>query len=101
MKADRFVVVQENEDGAHWLMAVTDSAAEAWGTVMMDVWDFSQSYKDEGDVFEIGIPFRMDGDGGYALVVRYKAACWTHLDQPKTQRYYVLFDYKDGEKENG
>lgn len=89
-RAKNFVAVTETSDGAHFCEGIYDSAAEAYGNVMLNIWDFADSYTDEGDVFDIGKPYVMDCDGGCCIEVKYRKKDWTH--EAETQRYYVLFD---------
>lgn len=93
-KAENFVLVHEHDDGAMFCLGIYKNADEAYGHMILDIWDFAESYQEDGDTFEIGKPFCMDGDGGTCLEVRYKSHFW---DEPETCRYYVLFEgEKDG-----
>lgn len=58
------------------------------GVIMKSIRDFMQSYTDDGDEFRYTLPYRMEGDGGDAIAVTYKAAGWGNA---KKDYYYVLF----------
>lgn len=89
-RAKNFVLVTENPDGAHFCDGVYQNAAEAWGNMWLNILDFAASYKEDGDVFEMSLPYVMDSDGGYCVEVKYKSKEWTH--EPETMLYYILFE---------
>ena len=89
-RAKHFVLVTEDSDGAHFCEGVYENSAEAWGNMWLNIQDFAESYRKDGDVFEMGLPYEMDGYGGFCVEVKYKSKDWTH--EPETMRYYILFE---------
>lgn len=89
-RAKHFVLVMEDFDGAHSCDGVYENAAEAWGNMLLNILDFAASYREDGDIFEIGLPIEMDCNGGYCVTVKYKKKDWD-ID-PEEHRYYILFE---------
>ena len=88
----KYVYVEELDGGAMFCGGIFDTLEEALGRAMIDIWDFKNNYKDEGDIFEISDLYEMDGEGGKAICVEYKAACWE-----KSCKSYYFFLYYDTE----
>lgn len=56
---------------------VFDNYYEAVGKMMSRIWEFSESYKDDGDEFEIGNPILSETDGeSEKLIVKYRSHSW-------------------------
>lgn len=81
----RFVVVNEMEDTmiAH---GVYEDYNTAVGEVMLSIWDFAESYKAEGDVFEIGE--MENGENGDFIRIRFKSHYW---DRFVEEYYHILY----------
>ncbi len=88
MANEKYVVVNEHDGGGVFCYGIYDDYDVAIGVAMRNILDFKQSYTDEGDVFDLTEPYRMEGDGGDAITVTYKAAGW---ENAKKDYYYVLF----------
>lgn len=89
-RAKHFVLVTEDSNGAHFCDGVYENAAEAWGNMFLNVLEFAESYREQGDIFDIRLPFVMDCDSGYCMTVKYKKHDWSI--EPEEQRYYILFE---------
>lgn len=94
----RFVVVNEMED-TMIACGIYEDYYTAVGYVMTSIWEFADSYKNEGDVFEIGN--LEDGENGDFIRVRFKYHSW---DKVCEEYYHILFcddlierKWKDGE----
>lgn len=87
----KWVLVSEGHDGGGiFCLGIYDDIHTAIGHAMTEIWDFGSNYKKEGDSFEYS-PFEpTEGDAGYVSVVKYKAACWTHIDKPYEDYYFIL-----------
>ena len=58
---------------------------EAVGHVMNCLWEFSESYKDEGDIFEIGeMQYDENNDN---ITVKFKDATW---EKPCKETYWII-----------
>ena len=58
---------------------------EAVGHVMNSLWEFSESYKDEGDIFEIGeMQYDENNDN---ITVKFKDATWK---KPCEETYWII-----------
>ena len=58
---------------------------EAVGHVMNSLWEFSESYKDEGDIFEIGeMQYDENNDN---ITVKFKDATWK---EPCEETYWII-----------
>lgn len=87
----QYVLVSEQSSEAMFCLGVYNDYHEAVGHAMDSIWDFKESYKGEDDFFEYTEPMPMEGDGGEFISVKYKAACWTHMDKPQEEFYYILY----------
>lgn len=88
----KFVLVNEEHDGAVFCLGIYDTYHEALGQAWTEILQWKPEYGSEGDSFEYTEPYVMDGEGGMCIAVHYKHACWTHLDKPMTDYYFIL-DY--------
>ena len=84
----KYVVVNEHDGGGVFCFGVYDDYDKALGVVMRNIWDFKESYKDDGDTFEISAPYPLEGDGGYGIAVTYKAKSW---EKPYKDYYFILY----------
>jgi len=84
----KYVVVNEHDGGGVFCYGIYNDYDTALGVIMKSIRDFMQSYTDDGDEFRYTLPYRMEGDGGDAIAVTYKAAGWGNA---KKDYYYVLF----------
>ena len=58
---------------------------KAVGHVMNSLWEFSESYKDEGDIFEIGeMQYDENNDN---ITVKFKDATWK---EPCEETYWII-----------
>lgn len=58
-----------------------DNYYEAVGKMMSRIWEFSESYEDDGDEFEIGKPILSGTDEeSERLEVRYKSHNWANSE---------------------
>ena len=63
----------------------------AAGQVITSIWEFQESYQEEGDEFEIGqIQY---GENSDSITIKYKSHYWS---KPCETTYYIL--YNDGER---
>ena len=76
---------------------IYETYAEAVGSIMMGLWDFADSYKDDGDEFSISLPQASDLDGSELIEVYYKKRDWTHGE--KESRYILFFE--ENERKGG
>ena len=90
----RFVNVYDSGNMTMFCTGIYDDFEKALGATMWDIFDFQESYKDEGDFFEIGGLEELDGDGGLYITVTFKASSWKESD---SHNYYILF--QDDEEE--
>lgn len=94
----QYVVVSESDDGAHFCLGIFNNYKTAIGEIMEHIWDFKESYKDEGDMFEITDPYDMEGEGGWCITITYKSKHWEH--EPCKEHYMVLYHTVEDGKEN-
>lgn len=64
---------------------IFDDYEKAVGHVMVCLWEFSESYKKEGDWFKIGEPEYYD-EGMY-ITVKFQSHYW---EKPREETYFVL-----------
>ena len=96
----KYITVEEHgKDGGVYCTGIFDDWYAAFGHISTNILEFKQSYKDPGDLFELSEPFIMDGEGGWCIVVKFKAACWTHMEEPSEHYYYILFHTCEGSEE--
>lgn len=86
--ARKFVNVYEAGNMTMFCTGIYDDFEKALGATMWDIFDFKESYKDEGDFFEIGDLEELEGDGGLCITVTFRSSVWkvNHI-----HRYYILF----------
>ena len=87
-----FVVIEEGEDSI-FCLGVFDNYHSAVGATMESIWEFSESYQDEGDEFWYSkTPYRLEGDAGQGIEVAYKCHAWetTH------KSHYFILESFDG-----
>ncbi len=94
----RYVVTVENHYGPTFCLGVYKTYEKAVTCIMENIWDFQLSYKKEGDIFLTSELQDMSDDAGKFIVVKYKAHCWTHTDEPYQDIYRIL--YADEEDED-
>ena len=71
---DRRFALVVDMDGELLCVGIYEQYNEAVGSMMCDIWDFSESYKEEGDIFEIG---KIEStDNGDMLTVTFKKTFW-------------------------
>ena len=66
---------------------IFETFEEAVGTMMCSIWEFSDSYKDEDDIFEYS-ELNTDGDVPF-ITVTFKDATWTKAEKETS---YILTD---------
>ena len=87
----KFVLIEEADAGMFCLGIFKDYRT-AIGEVMERVWEFKESYQNEGDVFEYS---EFEGiEDGAMMTVKFKAACWKKECE---ERYYILRAEKEDE----
>lgn len=91
--ARKFVNVFDDGDGAMFCTGIYDDFEKALGATMLDIYDFKDSYRKEGDLFAIGDLEDVEGEGGVFITVKFKATTW---NEGHEHYYYILF--VDGEK---
>ena len=87
----KYVVVNDQHDEGKFVLGIYDDELTAVGMMMTSIWDFKDSYKKDGDSFEISDPYYLGGEGadsGIGIKVTFKAACWKKAEE---EHYYVLF----------
>ncbi len=96
----KWVVIEQSGDNGIrdgiFCTGIFNDVETAIGHAMNSIWDFQDSYKGEGDSFEISSPQDTEGDGGFAIFAKYKAASWEH----ECVSYWYILDISDEEKEN-
>jgi len=87
---NKYIVIEDHSpDGGLFCLGVFEDIDKAFGVALRNIWDFKESYKEEdGDIFTYTSPYMMEGDGGYAIKVDYKASSW---ENEETKYYYILF----------
>ena len=88
-KVNQFVLIEEHGGDGIFCIGVFDDVEKAIGHAMNAIWDFQNSYKDEGDKFEISAPYDLEGDAGFGIDVTFKYSKWDH---ECTHHWYIL-DY--------
>ena len=96
----KYVVAEDLSGGGVFCLGIYDNYHTALGHIITEILDFKKSYQGDGDFFEYTDPYRMEGDGGDCIAVKFKAACWTHKEEPETEYYYILF-HEDGGEHDG
>ena len=64
---------------------IFDDYDKAVGHVMVNLWEFSESYKEDGDWFKIGEPEYYDE--GMHITVKFQSHYW---EKPCEETYFVL-----------
>ena len=82
------VITQDGDGGGIFYLGCYANIEEAWGCAMVNIWDFSNSYREDGEKFEIGLPYRLEGDAGYGIKITYRAKSWK---KAKFDYYFILF----------
>ena len=82
----KFVLIEEANAGMFCLGIFKDYRT-AVGEAMESVWEFKESYQDEGDIFEYSEFEGMEGDEGVMMTVKFKAACW---EKELEHHYYIM-----------
>ncbi len=76
------------DDGETFCEGVFDNYYTAVGKMMDRIWEFSESYKKDGDVFEINNPIVSDVDGESERVrIRFKSVNW---EKEEFESWYIL-----------
>ena len=75
----QFVVVVDMHDGDLIVDEIYEDYYTAVGCVMTSIWEFQESYTDDGDMFEIGTPERRDN--GEYITIRFQSHNWTKPDE--------------------
>lgn len=77
-----FILVNANDDGEIFYRGIYTNLNEAIGEAMQDAADLSESYKEAGDEFRVGLPEWLSSGAGYLITVTYKSAgsMKTHRD---------------------
>lgn len=88
----RFVAIEDHVDGGMFCLGIFKDYRTAVGEIMESIWDFKDSYKNEGDVFEYSEPETMEGECGEVMTVRYKHSSWK---EECKHYYYILFSEEE------
>ena len=86
-KGKRWVVVTNRGTDGVFCRGVFKRYRTALGEVMDDIFDFQSNYQNDGDIFLVGTPYQMEGEGGECIEVTYKAMCW---EKECKDEYYIL-----------
>ena len=82
----RFVLVVDLNDGMPIVDGIYEDYATAVGEMMLSIWEFRESYKDDGDIFEIGE--LEDGNNGDFITIKFQSHNWEH---PCEETYMILY----------
>ena len=83
------LIEQDNTEngGSTFCEGIFDDLRTALGEMYLRIEDFHDSYRKEDDFFKVGELFDLNGDGGMAVEVEYKAPSW---EKSYTDVYMVL-----------
>ena len=82
----RFVVVTDMHDGDLITDGIYEDYHTAVGHVMAYIWEFSDSYKNDGDKFEISLPdYR---DNGEYITIKFQSHNW---EKPREEICMILY----------
>lgn len=90
----KYVLVEQDErddGGATFCEGIFDDLRTALGAMYLRIEDFHDSYRNPEDVFNVGQLFDLDGDGGMAVEVEYKAPSW----EKSCKDIYMVLDWDD------
>ena len=87
IKKRKYVLVTDSQDTIMCL-GIYENYYEALGHAMDSIFQFKESYKGEGDIFQISDPFLLDSDAGEGIEITYKASCW---EEPYKEMYCILY----------
>lgn len=85
----RFVVINDQIDDGMYFCGLESNYFTALGRVMNSIFEFKESYEDDGDEFSYTDPILMEGDGGEFIEVTFKGKTW---ESPEKERWYILYD---------
>ena len=86
----KFVVINDQIENGKFCTWVGDDVYGAIGRIMDSIWDFSDSYKDDGDEFHISEMYEITE--GLQIDVTFKASSW---ENPSNESWYILFYDED------
>ena len=88
----KYVAVEDQDGSGMFCLGIFYDHKTAVGAIMEEIWDFRQSYQEEGCIFEHTELSMMEGEGGEIMTLRFKAPCWE-----KEMKYYYYILYSDME----
>lgn len=92
----KYVLVEEDDPsyGGIYCLGIYDSVYTAIGYAMTRIWEFGESYKKDGDIFEYSEFDEASGEEVLVCEVRYKHAGEAN---PSKDYFYILF-YEEKEE---
>ena len=89
----KWVLVSEYETGGVWCHGIFDNYETALGTAIEMIWETHEGYLNDGDFFNYTEAEKLEGDGGYFILVQYKKVGWEEL----TEEYYFILSADKGD----
>ena len=90
------VEVDDISSGGVFLLGIYDNIYTAIGHAMKQIWEFGESYKNDGDTFEYSEFYDAEGDCGLVCEVKYKHEI-SGDNEPYTDYFYILFNEESEE----
>lgn len=90
----KYVLIEQDEKetgGLTFCEGIFDDLRTALGAMYLRIEDFHDSYRKPDEVFIVGELFNLDGDGGMAVEVEYKAPSW----EKSCKDIYMVLEYED------
>lgn len=92
MNENHYIVVEDNGPlSGMFCLGIFNDRDKAFGVALRHIWSLQENFEEPDDKFTYTSPYMMDGNGGYAIKVDYKASCW---EKEITSYYYILFGDK-------
>lgn len=89
MNKKQYIVIEDNSPSSGmFCLGIFDDIDKAFGVALKHIWSLQESFEEPDDKFTYTAPYIMDGNGGYAIKVDYKAADW---EKDNTCYYYIIF----------
>ena len=82
----RFILAVDMHDGLPCVDGIYEDYNTAVGDMMLSIWEFRESYKEDGDVFEIGE--LEDGENGDFIKIKFQSHHWDHSEE---ETYMILY----------
>jgi len=91
----QYVVINEQSSGLIFCIGIFDDYRTAIGEVMMQIWEFKDSYQKEDDTFKVTEPYDLEGENGVGFAVTYKAGSWKAAFK---DYYFIIEGVKEDKK---